>query len=127
MTPDLGDDNVDTIEKRVFEALVAAKVVYSNVLTERKKCGYQSCSRTDKGVSAIGNVASLKCVFVPDLAERINKHLPDDIRITGVQRVTKGFDAKNRCSHRKRFCTSIRNEILAVTNLFNSSLTGYTV
>jgi len=107
--PDVGDDNVDTIEKRVFEALVAAKVVYSNVLTERKKCGYQSCSRTDKGVSAIGNVSSLKCVYVPDLAERINEHLPDDIRITAVQRVTKGFDAKNRCSHRtySYFCPTI--------------------
>jgi len=94
-----GDDNLDTIEKRVFEALIKAKVVYSNVLTDRKKCGYQSCSRTDKGVSAIGNVSSLKCVYVDQLEDKINEHLPDDIRVSGIQRVTKGFDAKNRCTH----------------------------
>ena len=69
-------------------------------MEHRKKAGYQSCSRTDKGVSAIGNVASLKCVLVDDLEDKINEHLPDDIRITGVQRVTGGFDAKNKCSHR---------------------------
>ena len=39
-----------TIEWKLFEALVAAKVVYSNILQERKKCSYTSCSRTDKGV-----------------------------------------------------------------------------
>ena len=32
-----GDDTVDTIEKRIFQAMVDAKVVYSNILTERKK------------------------------------------------------------------------------------------
>lgn len=83
-----GDDTVDTIEKRVFEAMVKAKVVYSNVLQDRKRCGYTSCSRTDKGVSAIGNVASLKCVYVDQLEDKINEHLPDDIRISGIQRVS---------------------------------------
>jgi len=95
-----GHEEIDTIEKRIFTAMIKAKIVYSNVLEHRKKAGYQSCSRTDKGVSAIGNVASLKCVLVDDLEDKINEHLPDDIRITGVQRVTGGFDAKNKCSHR---------------------------
>jgi len=95
-----GDEDHVTIEWKLFEALVAAKVVYSNILQERKKCSYTSCSRTDKGVSAIGNVASLKCVVPDNFMELVNAHLPADIRITGVNRVTKGFDAKNRCTHR---------------------------
>lgn len=45
-----GDEEHVTIEWKLFEALVAAKVVYSNILQERKKCSYTSCSRTDKGV-----------------------------------------------------------------------------
>ena len=45
-----GDEDHVTIEWKLFEALVAAKVVYSNILQERKKCSYASCSRTDKGV-----------------------------------------------------------------------------
>ncbi|CAG5091707.1 Oidioi.mRNA.OKI2018_I69.PAR.g13207.t1.cds [Oikopleura dioica] len=104
-----GDDKVDTIEKRVFQALVAAKVVYSNVITDRKKCAYQSCSRTDKGVSAIGNVASLKCKIPKNLCELVNKHLPDDIRLTGFELVTKGFCAKKRCTHRtySYYCPTI--------------------
>jgi len=104
-----GDDKVDTIEKRVFQALVAAKVVYSNVISDRKKCAYQSCSRTDKGVSAIGNVASLKCKIPKNLCELVNEHLPDDIRLTGFEQVTKGFCAKKRCTHRtySYYCPTI--------------------
>ena len=70
-----------------FKALVAAKVVYSNIMSDRKRCSYQSCSRTDKGVSAIGNVASLKCINPDNFTELVNTHLPDDIRITGIQRL----------------------------------------
>merc|ERR1711990_491113 len=98
-----GDAEHVTIELKIFEALVAAKVVYSNILTDRKRCSYQSCSRTDKGVSAIGNVASLKCI-IPESGENfvnlVNEHLPEDIRIFDVNRVTKSFDAKKRCTHR---------------------------
>ena len=64
---------------------------------------WQSCSRTDKGVSAIGNVASLKMIDCENVLELINQKLPDDIRILGMQRVTKGFCAKNRCTHRNGF------------------------
>ena len=52
--------------------------------------------RTDKGVSAIGNVASLKCINPANLTELVNAHLPSDIRITGVRRFAFPFDkAKN--------------------------------
>ena len=60
--------------------------MYSNILTDRKRCSYQSCSRTDKGVSAIGNVASLKCIVPDNFLTLINQHLPPDIRVFGVNR-----------------------------------------
>ena len=37
-------------------------------------------------LSAIGNVASLKCVVPDNFIELVNAHLPSDIRITGVNR-----------------------------------------
>lgn len=38
-------------------------------------------ARTDKGVSAVGQVVSLKMVLEPeDMVDRINQHLPPQVR-----------------------------------------------
>ncbi len=42
--------------------------------------GWQRAARTDKGVSAAGNVVSLKLMIeFPDVVERINAALPDQV------------------------------------------------
>ena len=61
-------------------------------------------ARTDKGVSAIGQVVSLKMVvgFTNyDVISNINKHLPDQIRVLGYTKTTAGFDARKHCDKRR--------------------------
>lgn len=41
---------------------------------------WNRAARTDKGVSAAGNVVSLKMMIAfPDTVERINSHLPEQV------------------------------------------------
>lgn len=47
------DGNEDTIEKRLFHALTTTKLVEYITTGEN----YSRCGRTDRGVSALGNVS----------------------------------------------------------------------
>lgn len=58
-------------------------------------------ARTDKGVSAVGQVVSLKMLLVPGVLERINANLPPTIRVLGYTRVTGSFDARLHCDKRR--------------------------
>lgn len=62
---------------------------------------FQRAARTDKSVSAIRQIVSLK--ILESISQRyteVNKLLPDDIRIMGCKRATQSFDAKNYCDGR---------------------------
>ena len=48
------DDTVPTVESQIFDALLKTKLVPSI-----DRCGWSRCGRTDKGVSAFGQVVSL--------------------------------------------------------------------
>lgn len=64
---------------------------------------WNRAARTDKGVSAVCQVVSAKLMFEPQegFAARVNAHLPDQIRVFGVQRATEGFDARKFCDKRR--------------------------
>jgi tRNA pseudouridine38-40 synthase len=95
------DPNVKTIEKDIYTAMVEAGAVSKENATDLKKSAFQRAARTDKGVHAAGNVISLKMIIEdPDILEKINSHLPDQIRVWGIQRTTKGFDCRKCCSSR---------------------------
>ena len=101
---------------------------------------FQRAARTDKSVSAIRQIVSLK---IPELIvqriNEVNEHLPDDIRLMGYKRVTQSFDAKNYCDARTysylmpsfALCpiTEITKESYRITEdvlkLFNSTLKGF--
>lgn len=51
------------------------------------------------GVSAARQIVSLKLPENLDI-EKINNQLPDDIRVFGYKRVTKGFNSKSQCDSR---------------------------
>ncbi|XP_032126764.1 tRNA pseudouridine synthase A isoform X4 [Cebus imitator] len=53
-----------------------------------------------QGVSAAGQVVSLKVWLIDGILEKINSHLPSHIRILGLKRVTGGFNSKNKCDAR---------------------------
>jgi tRNA pseudouridine38/39 synthase len=46
----------ETVEQHLFDALTKLKLIEN-----RQACGYSRCGRTDKGVSALGQVQALFC------------------------------------------------------------------
>lgn len=62
---------------------------------------FQRAARTDKSVSAIRQIVSLKIrESIINNLSAINEKLPPDIRVMGAKRVTATFDAKNHCDAR---------------------------
>merc|ERR1712136_88196 len=90
-----------TVEGDFIKALRNADLITEENANDIKlQTGFQRASRTDKGVSAAGNVFSLKIKHSDDAKERLNKCLPPQIRVLGVIKVTKGFDSKNSVNSR---------------------------
>ncbi|KAI3403040.2 PUS1 [Candida oxycetoniae] len=95
------DPNVKTIERDLYEAMYKAGAISFENSVDLKKSGFQRSARTDKGVHAAGNVVSLKLIIEdPEIRHKINQYLPQQIRIWGIQRTTKGFDCRKMCSSR---------------------------
>ncbi|KAK3571984.1 hypothetical protein QTP86_021343 [Hemibagrus guttatus] len=115
-------ENTDnTVEARVFEALLKTKLIQ-----DRQSSNYHRCGRTDKGVSAFSQVISIDLrssqfsglgVTVPDGVEpkagggaetkaelpyvkMLNRVLPPDIRALGWSQVPIGFSARFDCQSR---------------------------
>ncbi|KAI9094026.1 pseudouridine synthase [Phlyctochytrium arcticum] len=92
---------VPTIELELHKALAAAGAVSKDNAMDPAKIQFMRCARTDKGVHAAGQVCSLKMIIEePDIVERINKELPEQIRIWGYVRTVGSFHAKNACDAR---------------------------
>nr|XP_004611175.1 unnamed protein product [Sorex araneus] len=100
MQRNVGSSQFKTIEDDLVSALVQSGCIPENHGQDMRKMSFQRCARTDKGVSAAGQVVSLKVWLIDDILEKINKHLPAHIRILGLKRVTGGFNSKNRCDAR---------------------------
>ncbi|XP_055093067.1 pseudouridylate synthase 1 homolog isoform X4 [Symphalangus syndactylus] len=99
-TRNVGSSQFKTIEDDLVSALVRSGCIPENHGEDMRKMSFQRCARTDKGVSAAGQVVSLKVWLIDDILEKINSHLPSHIRILGLKRVTGGFNSKNRCDAR---------------------------
>ncbi|XP_040914129.1 tRNA pseudouridine synthase A [Toxotes jaculatrix] len=95
-----GTSQFRTIEDDLVTALVKSGCIPENHADDMKKMSFQRCARTDKGVSAAGQVVSLKVRLIEDIIEKINEHLPPQIRVLGFKRVTQGFNSKNNCDAR---------------------------
>ncbi|KAM3825892.1 pseudouridylate synthase 1 homolog [Vipera latastei] len=89
-----------TIEDDLVSALIKSRCIPENHGEDMKKMSFQRCARTDKGVSAAGQIVSLKVWMIEDILQKINEHLPSHIRILGLKRVTGKFNSKNRCDAR---------------------------
>lgn len=75
-----------------------------SLIKSREDCDYCRAGRTDKGVSAIGNVISLNIRKLQNIneleADRINRLLPEDIRIIDQKEVDSKFSARYNCIKR---------------------------
>lgn len=90
-----------TIEGDLFEAFVRAGAISRANSNDPKKSSLVRCARTDKGVHAAGNVISLKLIIEdPDIVEKINSHLPDQIRVWGILRTLSSFNCYQLCDSR---------------------------
>ncbi|ROV97488.1 hypothetical protein VPNG_08707 [Cytospora leucostoma] len=90
-----------TIEGDLFAAFVAAGAIAKTNADDPKKSSFVRCARTDKGVHAAGNVISLKLVIEePDIVQKINEKLPEQIRVWGLQRTNNAFNCYQACDSR---------------------------
>ncbi|ODV63786.1 pseudouridine synthase PUS1 [Ascoidea rubescens DSM 1968] len=90
-----------TIESAIFKAFVDSGAISKENATDLKKNGFQRAARTDKGVHAAGNTLSLKLIIEdPNIVQKINDNLPQQIRIWGIERTNKSFDSRKMCSSR---------------------------
>ncbi|XP_048467717.1 tRNA pseudouridine synthase A [Rhincodon typus] len=99
----VGSSQFKTIEDELVNALVKAKCIPENHGDDMRKMSFQRCARTDKGVSAAGQIVSLKLWLIDDLLDKVNEHLPAGIKILGLKRVTGRFNSKNTCDARTYF------------------------
>lgn len=92
-----------TIEEELERAFVKAGAIPQSLAGSFTAVKWSRSARTDKGVSAICQVVSARLVADPveTFPERVNKHLPDQIRILGIHRVTEGFAARMFCDKRR--------------------------
>ncbi|CAN8304651.1 unnamed protein product [Cochlearia groenlandica] len=91
-----------TIEGELEEALFHAGAVPEADRNKPRQYEWARSARTDKGVSAVGQVVSGRFYVDPrGFAERLNSHLPDQIRVFGYKRVAPSFNSKKFCDKRR--------------------------
>lgn len=91
--------NTKTIEEDLFKALLGCKFINEECYNQVQNMQFQRAARTDKGVSAVRQVVSLKLGEDFDIS-KVNDLLPETIRLFGFKRVTKGFNSKSQCDAR---------------------------
>ena len=72
-----------TIEEDLVKALLKTGAIPQDHARFMGKMAFQRCARTDKGVSAAGQVVSLKMLLLDNIVEKTNEYLPPSIRVMG--------------------------------------------
>ena len=97
---------VHTVEEELENALFQERFISPCNYGDLKKVNWMRASRTDKGVSAIMNVISVKLHKYPNIdengmKEKLNKVLPKDIRVFRIIEVSDHFDSKDNNNNRE--------------------------
>ncbi|XP_077232193.1 uncharacterized protein LOC143867347 [Tasmannia lanceolata] len=130
----------NTVEEFLLSALKETTLIPEDHYHRPQLMYFQRAARTDKSVSAIKQIVSMKLAeSIQIRIDDINKLLPTDIRLMGCRRVTQSFDAKNYCDARtysymmpslalcplSEVTTDSYRAPKEVIDLFNSTLEGY--
>ncbi|EDQ88429.1 uncharacterized protein MONBRDRAFT_32742 [Monosiga brevicollis MX1] len=91
----------ETIESTLLRALLVTGCIDKNNYETPQSMHFQRCARTDKGVHAARQVVAMRMILTENTVDELNAKLPDDIRIFGAFRTTKGFNPKNACTGRR--------------------------
>lgn len=104
------NENVVTISSALETALHAVGAISDDNFGNLNKIKWQIAARTDRGVSAAGNVVAAKLQLPRDemedacaldmLVKRINAQLGNEIRVLGGRFVTNSFSARTACGER---------------------------
>lgn len=91
----------NTIQAQLELALFRSNLISSANFGYPAKYAWSTSGRTDKGVHACAQVCSVKVQMSPSdtpesMLERLNQHLPSDIRVLDLQRTTRNFCAKTQ-------------------------------
>ncbi|CAH8538943.1 unnamed protein product [Dicrocoelium dendriticum] len=89
-----------TVEGELSKALLACSYLDDLSAEAYRKVWFQRASKTDKAVSATGQVCSMLLPDNDEVASKLNSVLPEHIRILDVIRTTRCFAAHSLCSHR---------------------------
>ncbi|GFP98251.1 tRNA pseudouridine synthase a mitochondrial [Phtheirospermum japonicum] len=91
-----------TIEGDLEEALYLSGAVPEEERGKPRRYDWARSARTDKGVSAVGQVVSGRFyVDPPGFIERLNSNLVPQIRVFGYKRATPAFNSKKFCDRRR--------------------------
>lgn len=97
------NNGVITVEEDLLKALLKAGVILQDECDCPRNMKFQRAARTDKGVSAVRQIVSLKipqAEITHSFPDKVNQHLPPEVRVICVRKVTQGFDAKLTCDAR---------------------------
>lgn len=102
--------DVHTVADVFEKALHSVGAISDENLGHLEKIKWQASARTDRGVSAAGNVISLKLLFdkaeIADASafakttERVNRALPHHVRLFAIAHITGSFSARSACGER---------------------------
>ncbi|GLC76345.1 hypothetical protein PLESTF_001769600 [Pleodorina starrii] len=108
------DNTENTIEGVLFSALRKVKLVPEASAVPISELGYSRCGRTDRGVSALGQVVALRLRSIArvdepaapleseyDYPRLINKALPPEVRVLGWAPVDQDFNARFSAQYRE--------------------------
>lgn len=101
---------VQTVSDALEHALHSAATISDENVGHLEKIKWQVAARTDRGVSAAGNLVSAKLLFDKSELEigqafvmakaRINRFLPSYVRVLSISQITGSFNARSCCESR---------------------------
>ena len=81
-------------EKRTVEGVLVDALSKVGAINSSRDCGYRSSSRTDRGVSALGNIVSVRSSFsLSELCPAINSEMEDVWAYSAIE-VPDGFNPR---------------------------------
>lgn len=91
----------ETVEEALEAALRGAGLVEHASVGDFRKLEWTRAARTDKGVSAAGQVVGLRMTRYEGWEEAVNSRLPEGVQVYGAVEVARNFNAKNLCDRRR--------------------------
>lgn len=94
-----GQACLPTVERELLHALARTGALTGLDLREGPR-RFSRMSRTDRGVSAIGQCCCMQMHVFPGLIDAVNAELPSDVRVFALQRVVPSTEIRRRCRSR---------------------------